>query len=491
MTAMKRLAKVRGRGKLGERRGKPFIGPRCYSRRRSGNVENNMSGWRKTSLGWLCIVTVLTSCGGQPEEVRVAPRVLLLVIDCLRGDRYGAETPYERPLTPHLDEIAADGIRFTRTFSQASWTRPSLPTFLTGLYPAEHGLVELGEADEEGRNLRLAESVETVAERIAQRGYATMMLGEQFQLSPRFGLSQGFGSYNHKGSNAASTHHGLLEWLETAAVPWFAYLHYLEMHWPYCPPPEIRGRFTADWDGLSFCREWRQLRDDIRAGVVVLKEDEIDAMRASYDEELLGLDLEIGQLINELRSRGEWDETLVIVTSDHGEEFFEHGGMGHGRSLHDELISVPLVIKPPASWGGPRGGTVDALIEVRDLAATVLDAAGDRERAAELGYSLVPWLRGESREARSFVVSEHYDSVSVRTVDRKLIAHRDGSAPELYDLVEDPRERVDIASERPEEVTELVGMLRRWRAGLSATEAEAASLDEETLEGLRSLGYLQ
>lgn len=445
-----------------------------------------------SSLGCLAILPVFSGCFGPEPEVRSTPRVLLLVIDCLRGDRYGAEAPYARPLTPHLDQVAEEGIRFTRAFSQASWTRPSLPTFLTGLYPTEHGLVELGEGDEVDRNMRLSESVETVAERLVGRGFSTLMVGEQFQLSPRFGLDQGFDSYNHKGANAASTHHGLLEWLDSAAAPWFGYLHYLEMHWPYCAPPELRGRFTSGWQGRSFCRDWRQLRDDIRSGSVVLNEAEIEVMRASYDEELLGLDEQIGVLFAELRRRGEWDETLIIVTSDHGEEFFEHGGMGHGQSLHDELISVPLVIKPPASWSADRGSVVRDLVEVRDLAATILDASGDSSAALALGNSLMPWLTGgQATEKRDWIVSEHFDFVAVRTANRKLIAHRDGSAVEFYDLNEDPRELHDISSERPTEVAELVGYLRQWRSGLTASSAEAASLDEETLEGLRALGYLQ
>src|SRR5205085_1865325 len=158
-----------------------------------------------------------------------------------------------------------DGVDFRQAFSQASWTRPSLPTILTALYPSEHGLLDLVE-DPTASAAALDESVVTMAERLHARGYATAMFGEQHQLSPRFGLNQGFEVWQPRSGDAANIDRKLLLWQPTVGKrPFLAYLHYLELHWPYCPPKDLRGRFDEGPSPLNLCRDWRQLRDDIRS----------------------------------------------------------------------------------------------------------------------------------------------------------------------------------------------------------------------------------
>ena len=446
------------------------------------------------------LLAALAACRPPAPDLGPPPNVLLLVVDCLRADHLSV-SGYERETTPNIDALAAAGIRFTRAVSQASWTRPSLPTILTGLYPTEHGLHSFDESDEgKVKSPRLADSVTTVAEALKARGYRTALIGEQFQLSPRFGLNQGFDFYKHRASDAANIHRNLFRWLDGESAengdgerPFFAYLHYLEIHWPYCPPPETRGTFNTFPSEIRFCRNWRQLRKDILSGAVVLGDDDRQAMKARYDEELLALDARLGELFATLKKRGLWDDTLVVLTSDHGEEFSEHGSMGHGQSLYGELIDVPLVFKPPAAWRAEVGREVGAVAELRQITPTLLGAAGAPPPADATARSLVPWMVGPApgEAPAPFVVAEAHDEVVVRTENLKLIARRDGTAFELYDLTVDPGETADVTMERRGELQRLRGFLDAWRASLRpADAADAEELDPETLEGLKALGYI-
>jgi arylsulfatase A-like enzyme len=467
--------------------------------------------WSRATLAVALAATIL-GCGAPPSQPALpSANVLLLVVDCLRADRIGAESPYARAAAPRLEAFAAASTRFTRAFAQSSWTRPSVPTLLTGLYPSEHGLGAFLQEGDQVTGGSLSPAAVTVAEAMRALGYATALFAQQNQLAPKFGLDQGFDVYDHKASRAAHIHQEFLSWLDGGASaegpgdassapdrtsadtdskrPFFAYLHYLELHWPYCAPPATRGVFTAGYQGRPLCADWRRLREEIRSGLVELSAEEIEAMRGQYDEELLALDGEIGSLFDRLRERGLWDDTLIVVTSDHGEEFFEHGGMAHGTTLFDELIHVPLVLKPPSSWAA-ASGTVSALVEHRDLLPTFIEAAGRQPAPTGDRRSLRQRMRGDRDGEREFVVAELGSTIAVRTADHKLIVDRGGGQGRLFDLVSDPGELHDVATEDPATVQRLESYLRRWRAGLQPIPAGAETLDDETVEGLRALGYL-
>ncbi len=442
---------------------------------------------------WTLLLLSMVACRPPAADLGPPPNVLLLVVDCLRADHLSL-SGYERETTPSIDALAAESVRFTRTISQASWTRPSLPTILTGLYPSEHGLHSFDESEAGSvKSPSLPESVTTVAEALKARGYRTALIGEQFQLSPRFGLNQGFDFYKNRASDAANIHRNLFRWLdgESAGGPFFAYLHYLEIHWPYCPPPAVRGTFNDGSSEIRWCHKWRELRQDILSGAVALTEVDREVMKARYDEELLALDGRLGELFAELKSRGLWDDTLIVLTSDHGEEFYEHGSMGHGQSLYGELIDVPLVFKPPAAWPAEVDRAVDAVVELRSISPTVLEAAGAPPFEGVAAPSLVPWMTGRPTAEDPFGVAEAQDEVVVRTADLKLMARRDSSAFELYDLAADPGETADVTRQRRGELQRLRSYLETWRESLRpAAASEMQELDPETLEGLKALGYV-
>jgi arylsulfatase A-like enzyme len=443
----------------------------------------------------LLLFSALAACRPSPPTVPpTRPNVLLLVIDCLRSDHLSSHG-YHRPTTPTLDRLAAEGTSFTRAYSQASWTRPSLPTILSGLYPSEHGLLGFEQDESTVSSAVVAAEVELVSESLQQLGWATALIGEQYQLSPRFGLEQGFDLYRYKTSGAPNIHRRFFEWLDGQTDPqrpWFAYLHYLEIHWPYCPPETTRGRFDPGKSSIDFCFQWRKLRDDIHSGAVVLGPDDIETMRARYDEELLALDQRIAEMLTELANRGALDNTMIVVTSDHGEEFMERGGIGHGQSLHEELTAVPLIVRPPTTWEAPRGRQLGHLVETRNIKSTLVHAAGGPV-VPGVAPSLLPAALGWTEEPVQLIaVSESTDDVAIRNAEWTLITRRDGASAALYERATDPAERVDLARERRRELAAMRELSATWQASLRPVRAGEGQteLDPETEAALRALGYL-
>ena len=435
----------------------------------------------------MCLLAA--GCGGSPRAGLAPPNFLVIVVDCLRPDHVSANG-YQRRTTASLDRIAAQGVSFTRAMSQSNWTRPAMPSLLTGLYPSEHGLLAFQE-DEDGNVLSpiVDDSIETVAERLEAAGYATALIGQQAQLSRSFGVAQGFEMYDNQAGWSQVLNRKFLNWLDGSRPErFFALLHYFDLHWPYCPPKGVRGRFNASAGEFDPCVDARNLMAAIRSGEHEVSPAELAAMIGAYDEELFGLDRRIGLLVDALVKRGVWDDTLVFVTADHGEEFLEHGSVGHRNWPWNELLHVPLIAKQPKSWPGPRAVLDDTLVESRSIAATMLDAAGLEPPAG--AQSLLAALVGEHFEPRRYVVSETNFSIAVQTPSFKLITDRDGNSPRLYDLKNDPLETTDIAGERRREVAELRGFLADWRQGLVLAPVSTDIVEGATVDQLRAIGYL-
>jgi arylsulfatase A-like enzyme len=417
----------------------------------------------------------------------------VVLVDALRYDHVGLHGS-KFPATPSIDELGSEGVDFRNAFVQATWTRPSVPSLLTGLYPAEHGLGDFVSKGAEVQGQALSPQATTLAEGMKAAGYRTALVGYQAQLSPRFGMDQGFDFFNNNTMGAEKIDRRFLGWLDEAPEkPFFAYLHYLDIHWPYCPPAETFGRFDTNPDTVRFCENWRKLRDDIRSGAVVLTEADKKALAARYAEELLALDAELGRLFAALKARGAWDDTLVVLTADHGEELAERGGIEHGHTMYDELLHVPFLWKLPASWRRSRGGAVDALIETRSLLPTLFDLVGQPAVRGVSAPSLLPWLHGRAPEAApyGYVAGETNGMIAVRTARWKLVLTPEQKKQELYDLENDPGERANLAESRPRELAEMQKLLREWRRSLKPIGAAATTLDAETEEELRSLGYLR
>ncbi len=218
-------------------------------------------------------------------------------------------------------------------------------------------------------------------------------------------------------------------------------------------------------------------------------------MRARYDEELLGVDRLIGQLVEELKDRDLYDDTLILVTADHGEEFGEHGGYFHGHSLHDELLRVPLVWKPPASWEAP---TRPDGRRHSSSSATSPPPSSTPPACAQLPagtHTLLPWIRGERRDAPNrYVVSEGVDQVALNEGRWKMIVGREGRAArpgfELYDLQKDPGEKRNLAEGKRTRLALMRQLLGELAQGPPSGATEGVVVDRETHDGLDALGYV-
>jgi arylsulfatase A-like enzyme len=439
------------------------------------------------------------------------PNVLLIMVDTLRADHlscYGT-APVQ---TPHIDQLATGGLRYANAFSQASWTRPSVATILTGLYPSSHGAVH--KAD------RLPDRADTLAEILQRAGYRTVGFANNANVSPAFNFQQGFDDYQYLApdfffgaSEPASqlavysglrlvrerflarhvdVHHyyqpaeavtaavrGWLDRRPPGKEPLFLFVHYMDPHDPY---------FAHPFDGEGYARVANPNPPPALA----------EKLRRLYAGEVAYLDEHLGALFDDLRKRGLWDQTLVVLTADHGEEFHEHGGWWHGTTLYDEQIHVPLLVKP-ARFTGP-GKVMDDLATSLDIVPTIVASARLPLSTTLQGHPLP--LDGGAPSARQSVFAEEdlEGNVlqAVRTREWKLISANPGNprglAPEeLYQLPRDPGEQTNAVGTSPAQAemmrAELGKSVLQARAHAGATE-QAGAEGAAQRERLRALGYV-
>jgi arylsulfatase A-like enzyme len=473
---------------------------------------------------------------------RHRPPVVLIVLDTLRADHlqgYG----YHRATMPRLNEFARrEAVQVINATSNAPWTPPTHGSLFTGLYPPRHGAhgFHYEELPSTIELHTLPPDVPTLSGLLSDAGYWTVgIVANHAGLAPATGLGRGFrvygalppGDYTMKVRSPWTLvwpFASLLQWVSENSdcpcasffargvpyrraeritdeaiaavdaghsVPFFLFVNYMDAHWPYDPPYPYRVRFP----GRHPMRELGGPESLHRATEEVLKgaADFTPALRehliALYDGGLAYLDDQLARLLQRLREHPRWRDMLVVVTSDHGEAIGEHRYLYHGRMLYDELLSVPLIVKPGGArsgWPSP-GQTIAGPVQSVDVFSTILEFTGITSPAFVDG---TPWGRGRSN---SFAW-EYLDPLartnprfarelrSVQSGRWKLIQAYPGQ-PELYDLESDPDEFRNLAPEQPERVRELTSMMMPRRPG---TRRES-DLDEETREKLRALGYLK
>ncbi|MHC4845840.1 MAG: sulfatase [Planctomycetota bacterium] len=324
-----------------------------------------MNGPRRAAL---LLVLLLPACGDLSARADETPRprnAVMICLDTVRADRLGCYGYATRPTTPTLDALAARGVLFRDASSTAGWTKPSVPSFFTGTWPAQHGVYEGSARAKAGAVTDLlGDQARTLAESFEAAGYQTSAFIHNAQLKLGNGFEQGFDDYHDRMGDARDIRWQALDWLDERDEerPFFLYLHILDAHWPYDIPDEAAERF-ADGLDISMFRggDSRALRDAINDGEVVLDEEQRRALDALYDASLRSIDDELAQLLAGLERRGLADDTTICVVSDHGEEFLEHGRIGHGHGLWENLLSVPWILAGP---------DVPADVVTRDPSAT-------------------------------------------------------------------------------------------------------------------------
>ncbi len=431
------------------------------------------------------------------------PSVLLITLDTTRADHCSAYG-YARPTTPRLDALARSGARFEAAYAPTASTGPSHSSMFTGLLPLWHGVMKNGQV--------LPPERTTLAERLHAAGYRTAAVVSSFAVDHRFGLDQGFDSYDDRFSGQGATVHQetwehnvvgkpfdrradetrgrAVEWLRSQGYleprqkrdegpPFFLWVHFFDPHSPYDPPPAHAALFPPLGPG------------------------DVETRVAAYDAEIHFADEEMGRLLDALDAAGRLDRTLVVVAGDHGEGLMQHGHMEHGIFIYEEAVRVPLVVRGAA--GRPLASTISSPVELVDLTPTILDLAGLSAPAGPLqGRSLAGVLRDQApadpgREI--FLQRRRYDDrlpggvmvkgdkYGLRAGRWKYIEARDEGTYELFDLAADPQESRNLRASSPDQAALMSRRLEAWTSRAPAIAPMAVR--PEDAEQLRALGYVQ
>lgn len=411
----------------------------------------------------------------RPDLVRKwsaskAPKNLLLVsIDTLRADHLGSYG-YAAAQTPRLDELARSGLRFSRATTVMPLTLPAHSSLMTGTFPSWHGVRDNG-------GFYLGEDQVTLAETLKGKGFRTGGFVSAFVLDHRWGIAQGFDKYfddfdlekfaeapgmdviQRPGSETVDQ---ALSWLQAERDrPFFVWVHLYDPHTPYDAPEPFRSRFPATTIG-------------------------------AYDAEIATADAQLGRLVDALKAEGRLDETLVIVTGDHGEMLGEHGEPTHGFFIYDAATRIPVIVSGP----GVPTREVSSQIRIVDLMPTALDLLGVPVPKPVQGVSLMPLARGEElslvAHSESWYPRYHYGWSELISLQDDRTQYIRAPRPELYDLQKDPGELVDKSKDDPARVATFDRALTRELARHKNADAAKGpqTVDAEAEERLAALGYI-
>jgi arylsulfatase A-like enzyme len=457
---------------------------------------------------------------GVAAATDARPNLLLVVIDTLRADHLGCYG-YGRPTSPVLDRLAAEGILFEWAFAQSSWTKPSTASLLTGRCPSQH------QTSSEASRLPASET--TIAERVRPRGYRTAAISGNPWIGAEYGFDQGIDEFVsisderfvrltlfmpvlRRVSQLAGGRMRLynrvkyavlgtpsttardvqlvdeaLRWLERHRDErFFLYLHLMSPHHPYDPPAPF-DRFVPDRTRrpvTNYPRKTYRFFD----GGEPLSSDDLADMVARYDGDILFADTEVGRLLGGLSRLGLDATTAVVVTSDHGEEFFDHGNWGHGQSVHNELVRVPLIVRAPGATSGAR---VVRHVGHDAIAPTLVELARAGDAAGGCNLLHAPDACPDPLAELLY----RYGAARALVRDaRKLVDVREGNQHRraLYDLTLDPAERQSLPVDTPDALALADALAHRLDlASRDRSHASSASVDEDTRRRLRDLGYAQ
>jgi choline-sulfatase len=401
--------------------------------------------------------------GGRLLPARTPPDILLITLDTTRPDHLGAYGD-RRAQTPRLDRLAREGVLFERAVAAAPTTLPAHASLLTGLYPFAHGVRNNG-------TFSLRPAVPTLTTVLHERGYLTGAFVSAFVLDRRYGLAQGFDEYNgrfdartaqgeleRRGDRTASAANAWLKRVARNGRPLFMWVHLYDPHDPYDPPPPLREAFAG----------------------------------RPYDGEIAFADQAVGAILDQYAQLGRPAPPIVAAVGDHGESLGEHEEETHAMFVYQSTLRVPLIL----SWPGhlPAGRRVPALARGIDLAATLLDLAGQPPLAGMQGTSLVPLVNGRGAAPASAYGETYFPLfymgwAPLRSIqdDRwKFIA---APVPELYDLTTDPLELTNLAGREPARAAALRGALDQV-AGGAAGAMSSRRVDADTVRKLAALGYI-
>ena len=442
----------------------------------------------------LAVVGLASGCGG-PATNAPTHNVILISVDTLRADHLGCYG-YPKPTTPRIDAFRRDAALFEQAIAHSPSTLPSHASIFTSLLPSHHGASV-------ANSFGVDPEAITLTEILKAEGYATASFNGGIQLDPIYGLDRGFDVYAAARPSVASADllvdpvdmfdHAVdetINWIETPNrhERFFLFLHTYELHHPYTPKPEALESIGAEYDGSLPKDISVDLLVRINDGDVELDNGDLEHIISAYDAELRSVDTAFGRLIDFLREEELYDNTIIVFTSDHGEEFGERGFVGwHSHTLYDELLRVPLLLKLPGAVHA--GASADEQVRGIDIAPTILAALGLDAPAGFEGVSLLGPLSGSGSVPRHAVSRKDVvitdDFASLRTPDWKWFR---GS---LFHLASDPKEATEVSGDNRETGEALSAKLEELLATRPRPVPHKVEPDEELLKQLRSLGYVK
>jgi len=429
----------------------------------------------------------------EPPEIRSArrrpPNIVLIILDAARVDHFGTVYRYGRDTTPAISRFAEKSLVFRKTGSLAPYTICSIPTILTGLSFASHGMVDHG--------LRLSRDILTLAEALHRKGYQTLAFSGSPNDSIRLGFDQGYEAFFEAWKTPPyrdeprgfRVSHRVRECLEHEldGRPFHLLIHMVPPHEPYEPLPEYDVFSDPEYAGPANGRI--SCLSQANEGKLDLDEGDRRQIMALYDGNLRMGDAAVSEILEGLRSTPEWERTVVAITSDHGEAFREHGYFGHNATVYDEMMRVPLILYLPDMLQGSLPA-LDREASLEDLCPTLLALAGVEADPRSYGRDL---LDPERRERWLYQRSAGTELRALRGFGWKLILTKNGRNIEVYDLHDDPKERHDLGIEEPE-LTALLAMrllIESRKYEFVAPERQEAPLAPDDEASLKALGYLQ
>lgn len=436
----------------------------------------------------VCAALSIISCASGPDEAR--PNIVLVVIDALRADHLGCYG-YGRPTSPTIDALAAKGVLFETAITQAPWTKSSFSSFLTSYYPFQHGV--------EGWAAVMPESIVTLPEVLSARGYSTVCVINMLGMGARFGVLKGFDELSESGKtsrDAETATDDAVEYLRNTKEPFFMMLHYFDVHQPYAPTPDYVDIINIDTDLDPFAGRglWRRRKDGLPPP------NALEKTKLLYDGCIRYVDDSLARLLDVLEDLGIAENTVIIVTADHGEAFWEHGVDTHGSTVYDEVLKVPLIVVWPGRFKTPR--RVATQVRLIDLMPTVLEMAGASDDYHREGVSLLPLIEGGQidNEGRLLPFNVAYagngevkppEVRCLRTLGYKVIVESPISRIEAYDLVADPGETDNLSPDELPDAAALLNLLSGLPDPRGEAGAKKTALTDEEKSSLRALGYIQ
>jgi arylsulfatase A-like enzyme len=428
-------------------------------------------------------------CNGRDSAK--GSNVILFVVDTLRARNMGVYG-YQRDTTPAMDELGQAGAVFTHAYAPSPWTLPSLATIFTARHPSDHGTVD--------PDSRLDGNVQSLASILHDAGYTTGAFVHSAYPVLSMGFERGF---DHVETRRPGNTQSIRKWItEHEDEPFFMWIHYADPHVPYIMEREFDGIFVEEKvnEHLDLAGYWNSLQCQQHYDADT-KGEMARVRMAFYDSKVRQADTRVGEIVEEIEKLGLTDETMFVITADHGEEFFEHRGCDHGQSLYDEVLHVPLLFTLP---GFIQPGTVvPQQVRLMDVAPTIVDALELGSHVSTFdGTSLVDYLRGGGEDlpvvggflqSTDGVVALRKDGFKyMYSPHRTALRARPQSGEELYDLTKDPEEKHNLVAEGHPKLEEFRKLAQKWLAAHDKPVVVAPKVDysPEQVEKLRALGYV-